>query len=137
MSTASFLTPRSASQFFAIKRALAPIALGSKRYTERTDKDRYSAIDFVEKTFVNLWASSSVNEQVNTSLVVEGYGLRSGRKLLSSKKGVSIRSHCSTELTKVDVTDTGGKGEEDIVVSATLLDEDGNVLSRTFSWPEP
>ncbi|GAA5900435.1 beta-mannosidase [Sporobolomyces salmoneus] len=129
-----FLRPK--PSFYTIKRALAPIALGSKRYTKRTFPDPYSASKSTDHTFVDFWVSNSRLESFDAKLVVEGFELKSGKKVLSKDKDVDIPFNRATELHKIELAQEEGK-VNDIVISAKLFDKQGNLVSRTFAWPEP
>jgi beta-mannosidase len=125
-------------QYFAIKRALAPIALGSKRYVERKSTDPYSAIKFLETTTFEFWASSSLLEDREPKLVVEGFELSSGKRTFVESEEVTVHSNRATELRKITAPRNDVADESDLVVFAKLVDEkSGNVLSRTAAWPEP
>ncbi|GAA5954429.1 hypothetical protein JCM3765_004456 [Sporobolomyces pararoseus] len=130
-----FMRPK--PSYFAIKRALAPISIGSKRYTERTDLDPYSAINFVEEVFVDVWASSSLLRQVDAKLVVEAFELSSGQSVLREAKEVTLGSSRSSELFRVNLQKVKESEGEDVVVAAKLLDHEGRILSRIVDWPEP
>ncbi|GAA6024239.1 hypothetical protein JCM11491_002517 [Sporobolomyces phaffii] len=130
-----FLRPKPA--YFSIKRALAAVALGSKRYTERTYPDPNSAAEFTETTCVEVWASSSLRDgKTEAELVIEGFSLSSGKKMFSETEAVYVLSNRSTELKKFTVPN-GGREQPPVVVSAKLVDRSGRILSRTSAWPEP
>jgi hypothetical protein len=73
---------------------------------------------------------------VDAKLVVEGFELGSGKRVLHDTKDIGVRPHCSTELLRLEVPN-GRREGEDVVVAAQLIDDLGEVLSRTFAWPEP
>lgn len=129
--------PSFGEQYFAIKRALAPISLGSKRYTERHYSDPYSAVEVIETSFIDIWISNSLLRAKEGKLVVEAFEVTSGKKLFERAMDVKIKANCSTELEKIDLG-VFGKGEETpFIVSSKLVDGSGSVLSKTVSWPEP
>ncbi|GAA5997233.1 hypothetical protein JCM5350_007106 [Sporobolomyces pararoseus] len=130
-----FMRPK--PSYFAIKRALAPIALGSKRYTKRTNTDPYSAISFIEEVYVDFWVGNSRLEEVNAKLVVEAFELSSGKSVFREARTVKLRSNCSSDLFKMKLEDVKESDVMDTVVAAKLVDHQGKALSRTVNWPEP
>ncbi|GAA5858851.1 hypothetical protein JCM5353_005583 [Sporobolomyces roseus] len=130
-----FLRPKPA--YFAIKRALAPISLGSKRYTERHYPDPYSAVEVIETSLIDIWVSNSLLRAKEGKLLVEAFEVTSGKKLLAREVDVKIEANRSTELEKIDLSPLGKSEGRPFIVSSKLVDGSGSVLSKTVSWPEP
>jgi len=69
--------------------------------------------------------------------VVEAFELMSGKKLCDKMTDVKIKANCSTELDKIDLNVLDIHEGTPFVIASKLVDESGEVLSRTVSWPEP
>ncbi|CEQ39941.1 SPOSA6832_01502 [Sporobolomyces salmonicolor] len=125
-------------QYFAIKRALAPVAVGTHRYTERTFPDRHSAASFVEKTYVDVWANSSLLAETKVDVVIEAFELLSGERVHHEMRTTKLAPNRSTELVKLEVPIAKSGSETAVVVATKLVDpQSGKVLSRAAAWPEP
>ncbi|GAA5950527.1 hypothetical protein JCM21900_001217 [Sporobolomyces salmonicolor] len=131
-----FLRPKPA--YFAMKRALAPVAIGTHRYTERTFPDRHSASSFVEKTYVDVWANSSLLAETKVDVVIEAFELLSGERVHHEMRTTKLAPNRSTELVKLEVPIAKSGSETAVVVATKLADpQSGKVLSRAAAWPEP
>ncbi|GAA5944751.1 beta-mannosidase [Sporobolomyces koalae] len=135
-----FLRPKPA--YFAIKRALAPIALGSKRYTKNANRDRSSDTCSSGETFVDVWVSTSTLDQAQLEqefkLVVESFEFGTGRRVLQEMEMVKLGHNRSQELRKIRISEDVREGETvRTLLLARLFDSEGRLVSRTIAWPEP
>ncbi|TNY18858.1 beta-mannosidase [Rhodotorula diobovata] len=130
-----FLRPKPA--YFAIKRTLAPMALGARRYTVRRFPDRFSAAEHIDETFVDLWASNMHLSRRRVVIEVEAFELRSGRRVHREKREVELGENRSTELQTLEVPSAWEK-EDAVVIAARLVEpESEEVLARVSVYPEP
>lgn len=72
-----------------------PIAVGMKRYTERTYPQKHSVAIFDEKHYVEIWAANSTLVEQEVVVVVEGLNLLTGRRIYSRER---IATLCSNRL---------------------------------------
>ncbi|BGP22857.1 hypothetical protein JCM10295v2_001748 [Rhodotorula toruloides] len=136
-----FLRPKPA--YFAMKRALAPLALSGRRSTEKTFPDPTSVADFVEKTHVEFWVASSELEEREVIIKVVGYELSTGQRLVSGRMlherwTQVVRPNEAVELRRFTVPNDWNDVKTAVVVFGKLTDaETGETLSRVSLWPEP
>jgi len=131
--------------YFAIKRELAPIVLGCKRYTVKTTKDPYTGAYIEISHRIDVWASSFLLKELGPfKLVAKSFHPTSGQLLESRtlEQGFALLPNRSTELSCLSGFPLPGwNGERDgnleVVVALYLLDADGRHVARTVSWPEP
>ncbi|GAA5851349.1 hypothetical protein JCM9279_001113 [Rhodotorula babjevae] len=130
-----FLRPKPA--YHAIKRAMAPLALGASRRTDRFFPDRFSAAKHVDKTFVDLWASSSYLATRRVVLEVEAVELHSGKRVHHERREVELPENRSTELEALEIP-SSWEDKGVVVVAARLRDmKSDDVLARVSVYPEP
>lgn len=126
-----------------MKRALAPLALGGRRFTSKTFPDPTSADDFVEKTHVEFWVTSSELEPREVEIKVAGYELSTGKRLASGRMLYErwtqvIGPNKATELRRFTISNDWNDAKSAVVVFGWLCDvETGETLSRLSLWPEP
>ncbi|GAA6026153.1 hypothetical protein JCM10207_003384 [Rhodosporidiobolus poonsookiae] len=131
-----FLRPKPA--YFAIKRALAPLAISGRRFTETTYPDRFSAAASVKQSFIELWAGNSHLKFRVVQVEVEAFELLSGKRVRHSQSSTTLRENRSTALEKFEISTEWDDPKNPIVVVAKLKeDKTGKVLSRVSLWPEP
>ncbi|GAA6056401.1 hypothetical protein JCM3770_000684 [Rhodotorula araucariae] len=131
-----FLRPKPA--YFAIKRALAPFALGARRYTVKRFPDRFSRVNCVEASFVDLWASSAHILPQTVTLEIEAFELASGKRVHHERSNVQLGANRSTELKTLETPSAWGDVKSAVVVAARLVDhESDTVLARLSVYPEP
>ncbi|KAJ8295510.1 Beta-mannosidase B [Rhodotorula toruloides] len=136
-----YLRPKPA--YFTMKRALAPLALGGRRFTSKTFPDPTSADDFVEKTHVEFWVISSELEPREVEIKVAGYELSTGKRLASGRMLYErwtqvIGPNKATELRRFTISNDWNDAKSAVVVFGWLCDvETGETLSRLSLWPEP
>ncbi|BGP13956.1 hypothetical protein JCM10213v2_001894 [Rhodosporidiobolus nylandii] len=129
-----FLRPKPA--YFAIKRALSPLALSGRRYTTKSWPDRFSTVA-VEKSYVDLWAASSHLGQQDVKVEVEAFDLLSGKRVHHECWSTTLQANRSSKLKKLEIPLGWNDGKTPVVVCARLQDGKGEVLSRVSLYPEP
>jgi beta-mannosidase len=84
---------------------------------------------------MSVWAFNSGIEDRVAKLVVDAFDIQSG-KLYSTQTTKTVRMNAtqSTEIVDFEIDE---KEAWNLVLSARLIDEDANVLSRHANWPEP
>ncbi|GAA6027033.1 hypothetical protein JCM8097_006055 [Rhodosporidiobolus ruineniae] len=131
-----FLRPKPA--YFAIKRALAPIAISGRRYSTKTFPDRLSAAQFVEKSFVQLWLSSSCLEAQDVLVDIEAFKLLSGKRVFRERRKLRLKENRSVDLEEVEIPKEWDDEKDAVVVVARVRDgKTEEVLSRVSLYPEP
>ncbi|ESK93576.1 glycoside hydrolase family 2 protein [Moniliophthora roreri MCA 2997] len=127
--------------YYAIKRALAPIALGIFRTVHKNrPNDRpiqfyeYGAFQSVRAT-LDIWAANSNLNPVAGTLEVTFFDLDDQDFRQTEIRQVILQSNQSTELiTGIKVPRAPGGT---IVVQAKIVGELGEVLALETNWPEP
>lgn len=116
---------------------MAPLAVGMKRYTDRTPLGPRSAL-FKETHHVEIWACNSLLAPKEVILVVEAFELLSGARIYVKQEEVVVDSNRSTELATLEVPVFKADPSAAVVVSAKLVDAETKVvLSRFLTYPEP
>ncbi|BGP30123.1 hypothetical protein JCM10296v2_001875 [Rhodotorula toruloides] len=136
-----YLRPKPA--YFMMKRALAPLALGGRCFTSKTFPDPTSAADFVEKTHVEFWVTSSEFKPREVEIKVVGYELSTGKRLVSGRMlherwTEVVGPNKATELKRCTIPNDWNDANSAIVIFGWLVDvETRETLSRVSLWPEP
>jgi beta-mannosidase len=129
--------------YYTIKRALAPIVLGSKRAEIKTPRDKYTNAHVAISHRIAVWVSSFLLEDKTGpyKLVAKAFHVTTGKQLQSVtlKEEFSLPPNRSTELVDVILPGWNGRadGNLEVVVALYLLDKDGRHVARHVSWPEP
>jgi hypothetical protein len=124
------------SKYYAIKRALQAIVVGTKRHVEITHPDPHSAARCESKELVDIWAGNSTLKSVTARLLVESFSISNGSRSVIRDVKVTLPPNRSVELLQHEIRPDNKSGV--IVVQAKLLDlSDGSTLSRYSAWPEP
>ncbi|BGP37999.1 hypothetical protein JCM10449v2_001926 [Rhodotorula kratochvilovae] len=131
-----FLRPKPA--YFAIKRALAPLALGARRYTVKRFPDRFSAATCVETTYIDLWASNAHLSPQCVNLELDAFELKSGKRVHHERRAIELGENRSTELKTLETPVAWSDVKNAVVVAVRLRNrESGKVLARVSVYPEP
>ncbi|OSC98975.1 glycoside hydrolase family 2 protein [Trametes coccinea BRFM310] len=135
-----FLRPKPA--YFAIKRELARYTVGMARTERKTFPDPLSAATFAIETTLAVWGTNSTLEPKRAVLEVTAFDLEVSDWRERFVKDVVLAPNAATELWEgtlpgQPVRTKLSEVPRAIVVSARLLDADGNVLGRYSNWPEP
>ncbi|KAK0482107.1 glycoside hydrolase family 2 protein [Armillaria luteobubalina] len=134
-----FLRPKPA--YFAVARELRSYTVGVTRKEKETYPDYRSAANFTIETILEIWGTNSTLFEKKATLDVTSFDLHSEWTNHWSKQ-IVLAPNSSTELFQGEVPGvrTRKKWSEVprvIIVSARLLDEEGEVLGRYSNWPEP
>jgi beta-mannosidase len=117
---------------------MAPLAVGMKRYDERTFPQPHSVAVYKDSSHVDVWACNSFLVAKEVLLVVEAFELLSGERIYVKEEQATLESNRSTELTKVEVPVSKANPDAAIVVSAKIVDlVTKEVISRFLTCPEP
>jgi beta-mannosidase len=131
-----FLRPKPA--YFAIARELHPFTVGMTRKDHQKFLNERSAAAFSIETKLNIWGTNSTLEDKEAILEVTSFDLQSDWGDKWTKK-VVLSSNSSTELYKGNLAGQPIRTKKsevprDIIVSARLLDANGDVLGRYCNW---
>ncbi|GAA5888127.1 hypothetical protein JCM6882_000290 [Rhodosporidiobolus microsporus] len=130
-----FLRPKPA--YFAIKRALAPLVIGGRRYRTKTFSDPHSAL-FEQQSWVDLWAGNSLLEAKEVDVEVEAFELLTGKRVHHEKFEATLESNRSAELKKLQLKKEWDDERNAVVVTVKLTARKSKeVLSRVSLYPEP
>ncbi|KAJ7068225.1 glycoside hydrolase family 2 protein [Mycena amicta] len=134
-----FLRPK--PSYFAIARELRPFTVGMTRKDKKVFPDELSSARFTIDTVLEIWGTNSTLSEKNVTLEVNSFDLDSDWRDRWSQQ-VVLQPNSSTELFKGPLPGqpTRTKNSQvpkSIVVSARLLDANGQVLGRYSNWPEP
>lgn len=131
--------------YYAIRRELAPVVLGTKRTSVKTPKDKYTNVYVDVEHRLQIWSSSLTLAPVspNPKLVVKAVNASTGETVVAEttlQDTVEILPNRSTELKDIQLPGWDGTadGNLDVVVKVSLVDPSSNtILASTVSWPEP
>ena len=124
--------------YYAIKRELADMTINTKRTIEEIPADKYTHA-YIKK--VHKMQVFSTNLSLNYhqySLRFRGWDIRTGELRFSEQRrqAVTLKPNQSTEICEYELGD--GEAASRIVVAVYLIEpEDGQVVARSISWPEP
>ena len=134
-----YLRPKLA--YYAIKRELATLTIGTKRIVRSTPADRYTRVYVETVHLIELWASNFSLEPRTCAVLLKAWDISSGKETHSDtvKKGIVLKANQTTEIAEVKIPlPEKDKDEENrTVMAAYLIDGDGNQIARHVSWPEP
>lgn len=126
-----FLRPKPA--FFTIARELRPYTVGMTRKEVKSFPDPLSVANFKLEIVFEFWGTNSTLEDKEVTFEVTSFDLHSGSaKQLKSEK-VTLKANQSTELA-VDRHEGNVDYWATSIVSARLLDENGQVFTRYANW---
>lgn len=134
-----FLRPKPA--FYTIARELRPFTVGMTRKEITTYANDLSAASLTIDTLLEIWGTNSTLVEKTLTLQVTSFDLDSDWTESWSKE-VVLAPNSATELFKGDLPGQPQRKSQSqvpkaIIVSARLLDEQGQVLGRYSNWPEP
>lgn len=133
--------------YYGIKRALEPITIGSKRTEVRTPRDPYTDAHVDIQHRLSVWVSSfmvSVDESKTYTLSLKAFDIKTG-ELLTERKVAEMLIPVNRTVEVPDFVLPGWKpappgtdAHHRIAVGLYLhSDEDGRLVARDVSWPEP
>ena len=133
-----YLRPKHA--YYMVKRELGPLTIGLKRTVHSTPRDKYTRvyIDTVYK--IEMWASNLSLEKRTADVVLKTWDLETGKNTFSKTlhNGYVLEPNRSVEITEFEVpVEKKDIGEENKVVVAAYLVENGKQVARYVNWPEP
>jgi len=135
-----FLRPKPA--YFTIARELRPFTVGMTRKENKTFPNELSSAQFTIETALEVWGTNSTLLDKKATLEVTAFDLHADCWRDKWSKEVTLKANQSTELHKGSLPGQPirvkmSQTPKTIVVSARLLDSDGEVLARYSNWPEP
>ena len=125
--------------YYAVKRELAPITVGTKRIASHPSSQN-------GKHFLEVWASNLTLEDRKIQVEIRMWDIPTGVLLdyfCLSQQPLILSSNRSTEIAKIvipthDLGEGSIKDPYRIVVAVSLVNhETGQQIARTISWPEP
>lgn len=134
-----FLRPKPA--YFTIARELRPFTVGMTRKDHQEFANERSAAEFSIQTKLEIWGTNRTLTEKRALLEVTSFDLHSDWRDKWSKE-VLLFPNSSTELHKGNLAGQPTRRKKSeipkvIIVSARLLDDNGDVLGRHSNWPEP
>ncbi|KZT33739.1 glycoside hydrolase family 2 protein [Sistotremastrum suecicum HHB10207 ss-3] len=134
-----FLRPKPA--YFTIARELRPFTIGMTRKEKKTFANEETAALYTIDTELEIWGTNSTLTDKKATLDITAFDLHSDWTQ-NTNTAIVLKANQSTELFKgavpgVPQRTNDGEPYRTIIVSARLLDADGEVLGRYSNWPEP
>lgn len=112
--------------------------MGTKRATERIYPNPYSAAEWTDNDYVEVWAANSTLQNQEVVVVVASHELLTGVVVHSQQWTAILLSNQSTELLKMPVPAMKHTPAAVVIVSVKLLDAvTGEVISRSSAFPDP
>ena len=123
--------------YFAMKRELESLTIGMKRVEHILQSTPHSEHTKKESK-VEIWACNLKMEDVRADVVVKIFEIVSGKELYSKTilDDAHLLANRSTEISTMDVTVQCKRNEEEVVMAAFLF-QDGVQVARTVNWPDP
>lgn len=124
---------------YTMKRALAPLALGSRRSTKRVYEDDRTATHYKDSTTISVWLSNISREAARgLKACIEVVDLRTSETISASRQSFDMDAMSCFELEPVYVEGEGAKRTaEGCVVGIRVLDSQNRIGARLIDWPEP
>jgi beta-mannosidase len=135
-----FLRPKPA--YFAIKRELRPYTVGMTRKDKQVFPNELSAAQFSIETVLEVWGTNSTLEDHKVTLEVTSFDLHADCWRDKWSKEIVLKANSSTEVHKgtlpgQPIRSKNSQIPKAIIVSAKLINENGEVIARYSNWPEP
>ncbi|SPO02529.1 related to beta-mannosidase [Cephalotrichum gorgonifer] len=133
-----YLRPKHA--YFTVKREMAPLSIGITRTEHSHPKDKFTRVDIVKRSQIEVWGSNLRLEDVVVDCLVKAWDVETGEETHSEMvaSGITLPKNQSTEIAAFEVpVRNKGRGEEARTVVAAYLYSDGVKLARYVNWPEP
>lgn len=133
-----YLRPKMA--YFTVKREMADISCGIQRKETKTPKDKYTSAYFTTIHTVEIWASNLTLRDISADVVVQAWDVETGKQAYSEtvKSSFLLPKNQSTEVFTLEVpVKQKNVGEENRIVVAAYIIEDGKQIARYVNWPEP
>lgn len=126
--------------YYTVKREMAPITIGLKRTTEQKFADKLTAAYSKTEHRIEMWASNLTVETKRASVQIKAWDVVTGKETYSKTlcEDFCLEQNRSTEITVFDVpVKKQDANEENRIVVAAYLHEDGKQVARYVNWPEP
>jgi len=133
-----YLRPKHA--YFTVKREMAAISLGVTRKEHLVPRDKHTRAYIDKTTQIEIWGSNLTLEDITGDVVVKAFDVVTGNETYSKtvKSTFLFPKNQSTEVITMDVPITKKDvGEENSIVVAAYLFENGDQTARYINWPEP
>jgi beta-mannosidase len=132
-----FLRPKPA--FFTIARELRPFTVGMTRKDKKDFPNELSSAQFTIETVLEVWGTNSTLVDKKVTLDVTSFDLQSDCWRDKWSKEVVLKANSSTEVHKgtlpgQPIRTKNSQTPKTIVVSARLVDDNGEVLARYSNW---
>jgi beta-mannosidase len=133
-----YLRPKHA--YYTVKREMAPISCGITRKEHSVTKDKHTRV-YITKTYgIEIWGSNLSLRDIKVDVVVKAFDVITGKETFSKtvKSSLLLEENRSTEICDLEVpVKQKDVGEENRIIVAAYLIEDGNQVARYINWPEP
>ena len=125
--------------YFAIARELRPYTVGITRKEIKTYADDSTAAFFTIETVIEIWGTNSTLEDKKVMLDVTAFNLDDPTWRDHTAEDVLLKANSSTEFFKGDLPGQPTRRKlsqkaKPIVISARLIDDNGEVLGRYTNW---
>ncbi|KAK4058881.1 hypothetical protein OIO90_000327 [Microbotryomycetes sp. JL221] len=131
-----YLRPKPA--YYAIKRAMAPLAISIQRQFVRHYPNRFSQAEYHDHGQVEIWLLNSFLRQQRLRMHIRCIEIQSGRVIWSKTyDNVLLGDNRATEFLEPRLNQFLTQTIEPICIDLRLSENDGQVLARYVSWPQP
>ncbi|KAJ7095340.1 glycoside hydrolase family 2 protein [Mycena belliarum] len=135
-----FLRPKPA--YFTIARELRKFTVGMARKDKQSFPDELSSAQFTIETILEIWGTNSTLSDKKATLEVTSFDLLSDCWRDKWSEEIVLKANSSTELhTGIlpgqPVRTKKSQVPKNIIVSARLIDDSGEVLARYSNWQVP
>jgi beta-mannosidase len=119
--------------YYAVKRAIAPLAVGVTRVDIETSRDdEFTDVHIHKEKRLQVWATNFDIDEVTTELFIQGIDVLSGKITWERRFHVLVLPNQSTELFDERLEHP----VQQTVFLARLVKED-KVIARIAEWPQP
>ena len=132
--------------FYAVKRELAPITVGTKRVIRSEITGNAALVESDKKFSIELWASNLTLQDRNIKVEAHIWEIPTGVLLdyaSLTKQPLTLLSNRSTELLTMnlpshDLSTEQAEDSHQLAVAIKLIDSDTKQhIARAINWPEP
>ncbi|KAI9842072.1 MAG: Beta-mannosidase B [Sclerophora amabilis] len=133
-----YLRPKLA--YFAVKREMKKISVGTKRTTHQIPADTHTRVNIKTEYKIEVWASSFWLDARTVDVQIKAWDLVSGAEIYNKtlNQGFVLEGNRSTEIAEFAIpVQQRTNDEEGQTVVAAYLFQDSQQVARSINWPDP
>ncbi|KAM0792192.1 hypothetical protein ACM66B_004889 [Microbotryomycetes sp. NB124-2] len=128
---------RPKAAYYAIKRAMAPIAISIQRKQTTRYPNRFSRAESIVRTTVETWLLSSLLVEKSVTVKLRCIEIESGQEVWSASNDVTLGANRATPFVSEALDKWLSTANVPVCIEVKIHDEKNKVLVRHVSWPEP